>query len=182
MKKILIIIMLFGIPFFACAQEDQTNDRLQTAIGSFAIDANTTFTSLGGIFGGNGTSFTLSSSDGMVIWNIGAEVGYFVTDNFALKFGLGYGDFDGSSYFSYKLGLKYYIAGRAPIQIDYSGQTGEDWFGDEKPSYLGLQAGYAIFLGDMVSLEPSLRYNLSLNNDYYEDIFQIQIGFTIFLN
>ena len=66
-------------------------------------------------------------------------------------------------------------------QVDYTGQSGDDFFGGENPSYLGLQGGYAFFLGEMVSIEPSLRYNLSLNSDFFDDIFQIQIGFSIFL-
>jgi hypothetical protein len=180
MKKTLIIIMLFGFPFFASAQEDQTNDRQQTAKGSFVIDANTTLGSFGGILGGSGTSFLLTSADGTTIWNIGAEVGFFASNDFAFKLGLGYGDYDGISLFSYKIGLKYYIISRIPFQVDFSGQAGNDFFGDEKPGYIGLQAGYAFFLGDMVSLEPALRYNISTNSDNYNSLFQIQIGFSIF--
>lgn len=164
----------------------QTEDRMLTAKGNVVIDANTTIGSYGGFFGGSGTSFFLSSSDGTTIWNIGAEIGFFVADNLAIKLGLGYGSIkfegsDGSSnLFSYKLGLKYYIVSKVPFQVDYSGQSGEDFFGDEKPSYLGLQAGYAFFIGDMVSIEPALRYNLSLNSDSSENIFQVQVGFSIF--
>ena len=69
---------------------------------------------------------------------------------------------------------------RVPFQVDFSSQSGDDFFGEEKPSYLGLQGGYAIFIGDMVSIEPTLRYNISLNSDYFENIFQVQIGFSIF--
>lgn len=153
----------------------------QTQKGKVVIEANSTLGAFGGIIGGNGTSFNLSTSDGVTIWNIGGELGYFVEDNFALKAGFGYGDFDGSNIVSYKIGGKYYVGGKFPMQIDYSGQSSDDFFGGENPSYLGFQAGSAFFLGEMVSIEPSVRYNVSLNSDFFENIFEIQIGFSIFL-
>ena len=175
MKNILIVIMLVGISINLCAQNEHTQE------GNVVIEANSTIGSIGGILGGSGTSFLLSSSDGTTIWNIGAEVGYFVVENLAIKAGFGYGDYDGSGIVSYKIGGKYYIVGKFPIQVDYTGQSGDDFFGGENPSYLGFQGGIAFFLGDMVSIEPSIRYNLSLNSDSFENIFQAQIGFSIFL-
>ena len=65
-----------------------------------------------------------------------------------------------------------------PVQVDYSGATIKDV--DEDPSYLGIQAGYAIFLGSNVSIEPGIRYNLSLNDNYTEkDTFQLNVGFAL---
>ena len=182
MKKLILVFMVMSFSFYALSQDEQSEDRTHTDKGKFVIDANTTLSSIGGIsIGGGGTSFLLTSVEGTTIWNIGAEVGYFVIDDFTIKVGFGYGDVDGSSLVSYKFGAKYYATSSIPIQIDFSGQGGEDIFGTEKPFYLGLQAGYAIFIGDMVSLEPALRYSLSLNSDNYENIFQIQVGFSIFL-
>ena len=181
-KSALIILIALLIPTFLLAQDEQVAKGGHTDEGKFVIDANTTLGSIGGIsIGGGGTSFLLTTSEGTTIWNVGAEVGYFVIDDLAIKVGLGYGDFDGMSLVSYKFGAKYYVVGSIPIQVDFSGQGGEDFFGSEKPSYLGFQAGYAFFIGDMVSLEPALRYSLSLNSDNYDNIFQIQIGFSIFL-
>ena len=173
--------MVMSISFYAVSQDEQSGDRLHTAKGNVVVDANTTLGSIGGILGGGGTSFLLTSVDGTTFWNIGAELGFFVIDDLALKFGFGFGDYDGSNLVSYKLGAKYYVGGNIPFQADYSGQGGEDIFGTEKPSYLGIQGGYAFFIGDMVSLEPALRYSLSLNSDFYENMFQVQIGFSIFL-
>ena len=175
MKNILIVLMVLGISINLHAQ----NEHIQE--GNVVIEANTTVGSIGGILGGPGTSFLLLSSDGATIWNIGGEVGYFIAENIALKAGLGYGDFDGATFVSYKIGGKYYAGGQFPLQVDFSGQSGDDFFGGENPSYLAFQGGYAFFLGSMVSLEPSLRYNISLNSDFFEDIFQVQIGFSIFL-
>lgn len=175
MKNFLIVIVVLGITINVFAQGEQTQK------GSVVIEANTNVGSIGGILGGNGTGFLLSTSDGTTIWNIGGELGYFTAENFAIKVGFGYGDFDGFTLVSYKIGGKYYVEGKIPFQVDYTGQSGDDFFSGENPSYLGLQGGYAFFLGEMVSIEPSLRYNLSLNSDFFDDIFQIQIGFSIFL-
>jgi hypothetical protein len=50
---------------------------------------------------------------------------------------------------------------------------------DENPSYVGLEAGYAWFVADNVSIEPKARYNVSMNDDFYESGFQFLIGFAI---
>ena len=182
MKKIILITMLLGFSLGTYAQDEQVANGGHTDKGKFVIDANTTLGSIGGIgIGGGGTSFLLTSVEGTTIWNIGAEVGYFVIDDLAIKAGFGYGDLYGRSLVSYKFGAKYYAASSILIQIDLSGQGGKDYFFTVKPSYLGFQAGYAFFIGDMVSLEPALRYSLSLNSDNYENIFQLQMGFSIFL-
>jgi len=166
MKKIIlsaIAILAFG---FVNAQE-------QTAKGKWLIEANTGFGS-----GVGSTSFGLTSSDGTTSWNIGAEGGYFVANNLAVKLGLGYGD-DGDDFstFAYKVGAKYYIANKFPVELSYNGVDNKDF--DENPSYLGIQGGYAIFLGSNVSIEPGVRYNYSLNNDFYEDAFQFNVGFAL---
>ena len=46
---------------------------------------------------------------------------------------------------------------------------------------VGIGAGYAWFIADKVSIEPGLRYNHSLNDDYSDKgIFQINIGFALY--
>nr|WP_315152768.1 hypothetical protein [uncultured Flavobacterium sp.] len=166
MKKIVlaaVAVMAFG---FANAQE-------QTKKGKWLIEANTAF---GAPMSGN-TSFQLASADGETQWNLGAEGGYFVADNLAVKAGLGYGDL-GTNIFSYKLGAKYYLLNKFPLEASFTGASIED--APENPLYLGLQGGYAWFLGPNVSIEPGLRYNISLNDDYSkEGIFQLNIGFAL---
>nr|WP_315199460.1 hypothetical protein [uncultured Flavobacterium sp.] len=169
MKKLIfaaVAVLAFG---FANAQD-------QTKEGKWLIEANTGF---GAGKVGN-TSFGLWSEDGNTAYNIGAEAGYFVIDNLAVKLGLGYGD-DGSDYsssaFAYKVGAKYYVANKFPLEVSYNGVSYED--ADENPSYVGLQGGYAWFLGPNVSIEPGVRYNISLNDDYYDSAFQLNIGFAL---
>ncbi len=176
MKKLFIVaITALGFTFAAQAQDAATG---QTAEGKWLIEANTGF----GAASPANTSFGLSSSDGNSNWSIGAEGGYFVADDLAVKVGLGYsgisvGDIDSNS-FNYKIGAKYYISSMIPVQVDYVGSSVKD--AEENASYLGLQGGYAIFLGENVSIEPGLRYNLSLNEDYSDKgILEFRIGFAL---
>ncbi|MDY0987592.1 hypothetical protein SOM12_09225 [Flavobacterium sp. CFBP9031] len=165
MKKIVlaaIAVMTFG---WANAQE-------QTAKGKWLIETNTSF---GATNVGN-TGFSLSSVDGETTWGLGAEGGYFVADNLAVKVGLGYNDFGHSdNAFSYKVGAKYYLLNKFPLEASYTGASIKGY--DENPSFVGLQGGYAWFLGKNVSVEPGLRYNIGLND--YKDVFQFNVGFAL---
>lgn len=169
MKKIIlaaIAVMTFG---FASAQE-------QTKKGKYLIEGNTSF----GATGTGNTGFALSSEDGETTWNIGAEGGYFVMDNLAVKVGLGYGDQGhDSSVFSYKVGAKYYVINKIPVELSYTGASVKN--ADENPSYLGIQGGYAWFIGKNVSVEPGLRYNVTLNDNFGtgKDVLQFNIGFAL---
>lgn len=172
----LLTILTFGL---ANGQESkQVKNNGQTSEGKWLIEVNTGF----GTPVGAATGINYASQNGDSMYNFGAEAGYFVIDNLALKAGLGYGgvktDFIDTTIFSYKVGAKYYIVNQIPIQVDFSGASIKDV--DENPSYLGMQAGYAVFLGDNVSVEPGVRYNLSLNQNYAKaDTFQVNIGFAL---
>ncbi|MFC6096752.1 hypothetical protein ACFPVY_08835 [Flavobacterium qiangtangense] len=173
MKKLILSVSAVFAFGFANAQ-DKTDNGGQTAKGKWLIEANTGF----GAAHSADTAFGLSSVDGETAWSIGAEGGYFIMDDLAIKAGLGYNDMgDDMTAFSYKVGAKYYILSQIPVQVDYSGASYKD--ADENPSYLGIQGGYAIFLGPNVSIEPGLRFNKSLNDDFYEDVFQVRIGFAL---
>lgn len=90
---------------------------------------------------------------------------------------MGYSDYDGDyNVFAYKLGMKYYIIDQIPVGLDLTGASVKGL--DENPFYLGVQGGYAWFPAKNVSIEPTLRYNVSLN-DKYDDkgVFQGLIGF-----
>jgi len=108
-------------------------------------------------------------------------------DDLALKVGLGFGGFspdggDGASSFSYRIGGKYYVNSMIPVTVDLTGASGDlvEIVG-ETPMWLGLGAGYAWFLGDHVSIEPGLRYNLSMNEDYTDQgVLQFNVGFALY--
>lgn len=166
MKKLLLLAAFAVLGFTVNAQE--TGNSLSQ--GSWVIEANT------GSWATGSTAFSLTSEDGNTMWSVGAETGYFIMENLALKVGLGYSDFGNDfSAFTYKVGAKYYIAGQFPVGVDYTGASYKDF--DENPSYVGLQGGYAWFVADNVSIEPTFRYNLSMNSDFYDDAFQGLIGF-----
>jgi hypothetical protein len=175
MKKVILTaaaVFAFG---FANAQDKNGG---QTSEGKWLIEANTGF---GAAHSAN-TGFQFASSDGSTAYNLGAEAGYFIIDNLALKAGLGFGGVkpdggDSVTSFSYKIGAKYYVIDKIPVQVDYSGASVKG--ADENPSYVGFQAGYALFLGENVSIEPGIRYNVSTNKDFNKDVFQLNIGFAL---
>lgn len=171
-------ILFIGIALASFTVNSQVkSDAL--AEGSLLIEGNTGF-GAGGVGNPANTSFNLFSQDGITTWSLGAEGGYFVIDNLAAKIGLGYNDNDGASSFSYKLGAKYYIVSKFPVQLDVVGASGDDVFPNETPLWLGVQGGYAWFVADNVSIEPGLRYNLSLNEDFTdESIIEFNIGFAL---
>ncbi|WP_228520457.1 hypothetical protein [Flavobacterium sp. CSZ] len=101
-------------------------------------------------------------------------------DNLAIKAGLGYGDQGGdygTSKFSYKVGAKYYVINKIPFELSYTGASVKD--ADENPSYLGIHGGYTWFIGNNISIEPGVRYNVTLNEDFGKDVLQFTIGFAL---
>jgi hypothetical protein len=173
MKKNTLAIMALFAFVFANGQAKEG----QVSKGKWLIEVNTGFGDHVG-----STSFSLTSSDGVTAYNIGAEGGYFIKDNLALKLGLGYGDsgIKGSETpIAYKVGAKYYLKSMIPIELSYNGiGIGE---ADANPTYIGLQAGYALFLGKNISIEPGIRYNLATHKQYYDNNFQFNIGFALHL-
>ncbi|MDO6812423.1 hypothetical protein [Tenacibaculum soleae] len=163
MKKLLLVIAIVAAGFTANAQESNG----QTAKGKWVIEANT-----GSAATGN-TVFSFASSDGDSNFAIGLDGGYFIQDDLAIKGGLGYND--GQEAFTYKVGAEYYIAGQFPVGIDFTGTS----YDTHSVNWLGLQAGYAYFLGENVAVKPALRYNIGLE-DGQKGLFQGLIGFALY--
>lgn len=175
MKKIILTaaaVFAFG---FANAQD-------QTKEGKILIEANTGF---GTQVGSTAIGFT--NNEFGSTYSIGAEGGYFVMDDLAIKVGLGIsGDSPKSgtatSLLGYKVGAKYYVKSMIPVEVSYNGtSTSPSVSGQKNPSFLGIQAGYAVFLGSNVSLEPGLRYNYSLlsKDDGGVSGLQFNVGFAL---
>jgi len=177
MRKFLLMaaVAVFGLNLNA---QDETSNP--TSEGTWLVEINTGF----GESSTANTGFALRSVDGNTAYSIGGEAGYFLIDDLALKAGLGYTDLgidgvDGT--FNWKFGAKYYVASQFPVGIDVNGASGNDL----SPLYLGLQAGYAWFVSDNVSIEPGIRYGLGLNEDAGDgdfNVFGVNIGFNIFFN
>lgn len=179
-KNILTLVMVFILGFMNAQERKMGKNSGQTSEGKWLIEANTGF----GTPVGANTSLSYSTTDKNSVFNVGAEVGYFIIDDLAIKVGLGEGVINGDNFipntniFSYKIGAKYYVLSRIPFQVDWSGATIKHF--NEDASYLGIQGGYAWFLGSNVSIEPGVRYNISLNNGFSnKDTFQFNIGFAL---
>lgn len=179
MKKLFLVA--FAIFTFISVNAQDSNSGDQTAEGKWLIEANTGNAVLGT------TGIYFSTSDGSSSYNLGLDGGYFIMDDLAIKAGLGYGGFspdigDDISSFSYRLGVKYYINGMIPVTVDATGASGDgaENFAGETPLWLGVGAGYAWFVSDSVSIEPGVRYNLSLNEDFTDEgVFQVNVGFVL---
>ncbi|MEL6811992.1 MAG: hypothetical protein AAFP76_11705 [Bacteroidota bacterium] len=177
MKK-LLLIAAFAV--FALTANAQDGGGDATGEGTWLVEINTGF----GESSTANTGFALRSIDGNTAWAAGGEAGYFILDDLALKAGLGYSDsgvdgVDGT--FNWKFGGKYYIAGQFPVAADVNGASGND----VSPLWVGIQAGYAWFVADNVSIEPGLRYGLGMNEDAGDgdfNVFGVNIGFNVFFN
>ena len=168
MKKLLLMAAIAVFGFTAAAQDSDESKGSALSQGSWVIEANT------GSWATGNTSFSLISADGSTLWSVGADAGYFISDNFAIKAGLGYSDADEiDGTFVYKVGAKYYVGGEFPLGVDFTGISSDG----ESANWVGAQAGYAWFVADNISIEPTLRYNLTLDEDKAESAFQTLIGF-----
>jgi hypothetical protein len=178
MKKIIFTLAaVFALGFANAQNKKDGASGGQTSKGKWLIEANTGNAMIGS------TSFSYVASDGESTYNVGLDGGYFIVDDLAIKAGLGFGGDSASSTsaFSYRLGAKYYVKSMIPVTLDLTGASGDAVeIAGENPMWLGIGAGYAIFLGNNVSIEPGLRYNFSLNQDYTDkDIFQFNVGFAL---
>lgn len=163
-----MIIVIVFFTFNVTAQDSDESKGNALSEGSWVIEANT------GSWSTGSTAFSLTSLDGSTTWSVGAEAGYFVMDNLAIKAGLGYADNDFSDgTFVYKVGAKYYIGGEFPVGLDFTGASSDG----ENANWVGAQAGYAWFVADNVSIEPTVRYNITLDENKAESAFQGLIGF-----
>lgn len=167
-KMILGAAMLMAATVFGQESKSMSD---ATKKGSIVIEANT------GSWATGNTSFSLISVDDATDWSIGADGGYFIADNFAIKAGLGYADGDSfvDGTFVYKLGAQYYFNGNIPVGVDLTGVTAGDG-----NLWVGLEGGYAWFVANNVALTPKLRYNITLDEEKGPSAFQGLIGFSIF--
>lgn len=186
MKKV-IILLVASLCIVSVKAQDQSQSSSPTSKGNILFEVGASAFGETSLKHGSSTGFNLLNANGSTIFSIGAEGGYFVQDNSAIKVGLGYTDVDFTTFFTYKVGFKHYANGNVPIQIDITGATNEDQdtgfgtFETPDPLWLGLQLGYAAFLSDNIAFEPTMRYNVTLNNDFTdENIFELKFNFVIF--
>lgn len=168
MKKVFLLLVLF-MTMALNAQTNLENAKLATSKGNYVIGLNTT--NLG---------FSNVQNSGTTI-NVGLNVGYFVDARTAIVVGGGYDAFlssgPNSNSWTYTAGVKQYIGSVVPVQVDWNGATGNNIYPNK--SAIGLQAGYGFFPTKTFSIEPAVRYNISLT-DSYEDVLSGALGFHYF--
>lgn len=127
-------------------------------------------TSQGSSFAGvRASNLSFNNYDKITTYGVGLQGGHFVQDNLAIVAELGYSavhvkNFNANEW-NYAAGVKYYVDGVLPIQVDWNGATG--YARVPTKSNLGISLGYAFFPGaKQISIEPTLKYNVSLNDSY----------------
>ena len=156
MKKLfLLFMMVVGVLSFA-----------QTQAGNSFVGLNS-----------SNIGFNTVQDSGVKNYSLGLQVGHFLVNKLAVIGSAGYDwtrvkDLGTTSEaISYQVGFKYYVENVLPVQIDYNGV--------EKQNYFGTQLGYAFFPSTNFSIEPTLRYDIALKEDY-NNKFSFGFGFNYF--
>ena len=175
MKISLLVLLIAFTATLVSAQWNSSNERGDEKVifdrkGKILVE--TGYNLFGGLPIGGGTGFTLITDSGESISSLGFNGGYFISQNFALKFGYSNLSGGGSSISSYLIGGKLY-AGKVPIDLTLGTFTDGN-----NGSFVGnLSVGYAIELASNIMLEPSLGV-FGTDND---GLFSFKVNFAMFL-
>ena len=169
MKKLLLV---GAVALFGAMNAQNTQEKFRpTAKGNWVIEANT------GSHATGNTAIGITAVDGYTQYSFGAEAGYFVMDNLAVKAGLGYQGAEGEDgAFAYKVGAQYYIIDKIPVGLDFTGTSIDGY----NANWVGAEAGYALFLAPNVAITPKVRYNITLDDQKADSAFQGLVGFSFF--
>lgn len=156
MKKLLLLPLCLVIALTMNAQEENPFMRKNRVL------VETGYNLVAGFSSGTGLSI-LVDEDSDSVTSLGFDGGYFLSENFALKFRLGLLSSNGSLT-NFGVGGKYYIGGKVPIQLVAGALSGS---GDSE--FMGnFTIGYAIGLADNVALEPNLGFIVTDNGALFE--------------
>ncbi|MCB0495160.1 MAG: outer membrane beta-barrel protein [Cyclobacteriaceae bacterium] len=119
-------------------------------------------------------------------FNLNLTGGYFFAQNFIIGAGIAYSstNYKSSSYdydtksTTFSIFSRYYINGAFFLGIGYGSVKYEDL---DALNELDFQVGYAAFISDNISIEPSLNYGLGLG-DNEGNTFLVNLGFGLYLN
>ncbi len=165
---VLCVFMSFSL--FSQAEEVATYNRkgaflIQTGSGLF----NPFFTT--------GSGASIFFNEGESITSISADLGTFLSNNTALRFGLGYVDAGFSDITTLSAGIKQYINGNIPLDLKLSRLSAS---GDSE--YLAsLHLGYAISLADNILLEPSYGIYINLE-DTDNNVTELRFAFALLID
>lgn len=182
MKKSIFVLLLAFTATLLSAQRESSNETVEINVNETfdrkgKILVETGYNLIGGLPIGGGTGFTTLTDGDNTINGFGFNGGYFVSQNFALKFSYSTFGTDGSSISSYGVGTKYYIAGKVPIDFGlgiFSAGSGNNSGSD---AYGSLTVGYGLSLANNINLEPAL--GLFADGDTMNVIFNL--NFAMFL-
>jgi len=166
MKKI-IALPLFICLFLSSSMAQDDNGFVRKS----RVLVETGYNLVAGFSSGSGLS-VLIDSDGETITSLGFDGGYFLSENFALKFRLGLLSSNGSLT-NFGVGGKYYAGGKVPIELVAGAISG----GSDSEFLSNLSIGYAINLADNVALEP----NIGLLTTGDGAVFEFGFTFAMFL-
>ncbi|HRJ30604.1 MAG TPA: hypothetical protein PLV21_01565 [Cyclobacteriaceae bacterium] len=112
-----------------------------------------------------------------VQFNFSTKGGYFLMDNLALGLNLSLNKPFGTNGKTFGIGpfARYYFGGKFFLGAGFTSYSGDDYSYSEIP----IELGYAIFLADIVALEPSLFYS-KFGGDAEGALFGLNLGISIY--
>lgn len=180
---VLMIILFIGALLFIGGKA-----KAQTQKGSFIIET------------GVSTADARTSASSVMVYNskdskgsaVALNVGYFVTDGLAIKAGYGFATYtktiqvppsSGIDHLTYKrqvhglnVGVEAYINNRIPVEFNYSAGIADK--NNKDAHFLTAKLGYAVYIGNRVTLKPHAFWSHSLNDNFKSEL---GIGATIAL-
>lgn len=181
MKRIALLFGMSLIVTFAMGQrhqvfENESNEDDNISFirkGRILIETGySTFNT----FGTGGTGVSVLSVDNESLSSFAVDGGYFVSENFALKFQYSNLSSGGNGISVFGVGGKYYIANKVPLELIASRYSG---FGSDQ-TFVNLNIGYAIPLADNITLEPAIGILVTSDEDD-DGLGLFSISFAMFL-
>ena len=166
---VLVFAMLFATMFYAQKNQQEVAQEA-TQVGNYTVGLNT-----------SGLGFS-TVKDGPTTVNAGLTFGGFLAQNFALVGQVGYDSFHYNNVnmndWTYGAGVKYYVGSVVPLQVDWKGSTGSTV--QPSASFVSTQIGYAWFPFRNISVEPTLRYEMSTNRSDYPNALKGMVSVNAF--
>lgn len=157
------------------------------AVLVFAVAANAQIPQ-GTIFAGVSSNLSYSSTsfdgfdDNQNQFTLNLNGGYFVSENILVGAQFGYSslNFGESDFSSTQYGLfgRYYVNGEIFLGLGYQATKPEDI---DALGSIPIEAGYAAFVTDDITVEPSISYSLGVG-DNEANTLAFNIGFGIYIN
>ncbi|MEL7004857.1 MAG: outer membrane beta-barrel protein [Bacteroidota bacterium] len=141
---------------------------------------------------GSNTSFSSTSIDGNDdndnTFSIGLNGGYFIIDNLVAGASLSFlrntqGDFSSNAFGIGPFVRGYYEMFFAEAGVSFFDNNAESDFGefDSSGNQINFGLGYAAFINDYISVEPSLNYSIGGGDFDGINTFSLNVGFAIYL-